>query len=300
MFAPAEAPRSPNAQNDRKHFRLALNLPIDITVPSAPVALPATLGDLSEGGCRIVSKSMLLRDSDLAFDLKREGKPPVKLAGKVMSVDYKQGNKLFHYGVRFSRLRTADSDAVYQYIVEQQRRAIKTNDSEQRPSAPGRAALRSVPERGAYRVEKMFPLRYSVTGLRGSSPAIAVDLSVGGMRIAFDRKQQIDRELDLFFTLPADVLDVLTRHESSRDASIFGRTVQTLEKKARPFGEMQLHAKLLPAMTEVNGRYIYSVIFVRPSTFVQDEVQRYVHAAQLTELHKQRGRAATATGTRLL
>lgn len=300
MFAPVEAPRNPHAQNDRKHFRLALNLPIDIVVPSAPVALPATLGDLSEGGCRIVCKSMLLRDSDIAFELKRDGKAPVKLTGKVMSVDYKQGNKMFHYGVRFNRLRPADSDAVYQYIVEQQRRAIKSNDPEQRAPAPGRPALRSVPERGAYRVEKMFAMRYSVTGLRGSTAAVAVDLSVGGMRIAFDRKQQIDRELDLFFTLPSDVLDVLTRHESSRDGSIFGRTVQTVEKKARAFTEIQLHAKLLPAMTEINGRFIYSVIFVRPSAFVQDELQRYVHAAQLTQLQKQRAGAAAASGTRLL
>lgn len=300
MFAPVEPPRQSGAQNDRKHFRLQVSVPVDIVVPSQPVALPASLGDLSEGGCRLVCKSMLLRDSDVQFDLARDGKPPIKLSGKIMSIDYKQGNKLFHYGVKFGKLRPADSDAIYQFIVEQQRRGIqekKQDGDAQRVTSNG-SGLRSVRERTAYRVEKMFQLRYSIVGLRGSNAAVAVDTSVGGMRIAFDRKQQLDRELDLSFTLPNEVLDVLTRREASRGGSIFGRTVQTIEKKARQFAEMQVHAKLLPAMTEINGRFIYSVVFVRASSFVHEELQRYVHAAQLTELQKQRN--ANGGGTRLL
>ena len=299
MFAPVTPPRIPDGKNDRKYFRLQVNFPIDITVPSAPVALPAVLGDISEGGCRLVSKSMLMREADIKFELARDGKPPIVLSGKVMSIDFKQGNKMFHYGVKFGKLRAADTDAIYQFIVEQQRRGIQADKQEapaDRVTKTG-TALRSVRERSAYRVEKMFPVRYNIVGLRGSNAAVAVDTSIGGMRIAFDRKQQLERELDLRFSLPNDVLDVLTRREASRDGSIFGRTVQTVEKKARQFTEMQVHAKLLPAMDEVNGRYIYSVVFVRASNFVQEELQRFVHAAQLTELQKQR---AAGGGTRLL
>lgn len=300
MFAAvATTPRQPQAQNDRKHFRLPVNVAIDITVPSAPVQLPATLGDLSEGGCRVLCKSMLLRDSDIKFDLKRDGKAPVTLSGKVMSIDYKQGNKMFHYGVKFNTLRPAQSDAVYQYIVEQQRRGIAAKKQEAQSQAPAaKTPLRSVSERSAYRVEKMFPIRYSVIGMRGTNTAVALDTSIGGMRVAFDSKQNPDRELDLKLTLPNQVLDVLTRREHSREGSIFGRTVQVIEKKARQFSEMQVHAKLLPDAREVNGRFIYSVTFVRPSAFVQEELQRYVHAAQLTALQKQRN--ANGGGTRLL
>lgn len=299
MFAAVAPPRQPHAQNDRQHFRLALNVPVDLTVPSAPVQLPATLGDISEGGCRIICKSMLLRESDIKFDLKREGKAPVALSGKVMSIDYKQGNKMFHYGVKFNKLRPADNDAVYQFIVEQQRRGIQAKQQQSEPQRPagGAPALRSVAERSGYRVEKMFPLRYSVIGMRGSSAAVAIDASIGGMRVAFDSKQNIDREIGFKFTLPNEVLDVLTHRETSREGSIFGRTVQVIEKKARQFGELQVQAKLLPDAREAGGRFIYSVVFVRPSSFVQEELQRYVHAAQLTALQKQRGANG---GTRLL
>jgi hypothetical protein len=242
---------------------------------------------------------MLLRDSDIKFDLKRDGKSPVTLSGKVMSIDYKQGNKMFHYGVKFNKLRPADNDAVYQFIVEQQRRGIAAKKQENEPQRPAAApALRAVAERSAYRVEKMFALRYGVIGIRGSNAAIALDTGIGGMRIAFESKQNPNRELDLKLTLPSEVLDVLTRRETSRDGSIFGRTVQVIEKKARPFAEMQVQAKLLPDAREVNGRFIYSVVFVRPSAFVQEELQRYVHAAQLTALQKQRN--ANGGGTRLL
>lgn len=297
MFAQAVAPRPTNGQNDRKHFRLPVNAHVDITVPSAPVPLPATLVDLSEGGCRIACKSMLLRGGAVRFDLKIDGKAPVALTGKVMTIDYKQGNKMFHYGVQFDKLRPAVNDAVYQFIVAQQRRGIQAQQHAADVARPSAPALRSVPERSAYRVAKRFPLRYSIAGLRGTNAAFALDAGVGGMRIAFETKQQADRELDLRITLPSDVLEVLTRRESSREGSMFGRTVQITEKKARPFAEMQIQAKILPGVQEVSGRFVHSVVFVRASTLVQEELQRYVHAAQLTDLKKQRN---TASGTRLL
>ena len=294
--ATAQQQQPQPGQNDRKHYRLQTNYPVDIVVPSVAVPVPATLGDISEGGARIVSRSMLLRGTDMEFSLARAGKPPLTLRGTIASIDFKQENRMFHYGVKYRNLRPADSDGIYQFIVEQQRRSLqqKHQEADTQPKAPG---LRSVRERSAYRVERLFPVRYSVIGLRGSDSATAVDTSIGGMRIAFDRKQQLDRELDLRFTLPADVLDVLTRREASRDASIFGRTVDVEEVKARPFSEMQVHAKLLPHMEEVNGKYLYSVNFVRASNFVAEELQRFVHAAQLTELNKTRH---GSTGKRLI
>jgi c-di-GMP-binding flagellar brake protein YcgR len=292
MFGSAEAQaRQPAAQNDRKFYRLQTNFPIDIVVPSVAVPVPATLGDISEGGARIVSKSMLLRGTDIEFTLKREGKAPLKLLGTIASIDFKQENRMFHYGIKYRNLRPADSDSIYQFIVEQQRRGMqqKHNAAEEASKTTSNgSALRSVRERAAYRVEKTFPIRFSIVGMRGTNDARALDTSIGGMRISFDRKMQLDRELDLRFTLPSEVLDVLTRREASRDGSIFGRTVELKEIKARRFTELQVHAKVLPAMEEIGGRYIYSITFVRASNFVAEELQRYVHAAQLTELNKAR------------
>ncbi|MFN2528447.1 MAG: PilZ domain-containing protein [Candidatus Baltobacteraceae bacterium] len=276
------------AQNERKYYRLQTNFPIDIVVPSVAVPVPATLGDISEGGARVVSRSMLLRGTEIEFTLPRDGKVPLKLLGTIATIDFKQENRMFHYGVKYRNLRPGDSDSIYHFILEQQRRGLQQKSDESEPQTAQSGALRSVRERSAYRVEKNFPVRYSILGLRGSNDARAIDTSIGGMRIAFDRKMQIDGELDLRFTLPSDVLEVLTRREASRDGSIFGRTVDVKEIKARQFSELQVHAKLLPAMAEVKGRYIYSVTFVRVSNFVAEELQRYVHAAQLTELNKTR------------
>lgn len=236
MFGSAAGQVTQPAQNDRKYYRLQTNFLIDIVVPSVAVPVPATLGDISEGGARVVSRSMLLRGTDIEFTLARDGKAPLKLLGTIASIDFKQENRMFHYGVKYRNLRPADSDAIYQFIVEQQRRDLQQKNQEQEPQkTTGSGGLRSVRERSAYRVEKNFPVR-----------------------------------------------------QASRDGSIFGRTVEVKEVKARQFTELQVHAKLLPAMEEVSGRYIYSVTFVRASNFVAEELQRYVHAAQLTDLNKTR------------
>lgn len=292
MFGSAQAQaRQPAAQNDRQFYRLETNFPINIVVPSVAVPVPATLGDISEGGARIASRSMLLRGTDIEFTLAREGKVPLKLRGSIASIDFKQENRMFHYGVKYRNLRPAESDAIYHFIVEQQRRGMQQKHQaaeEAAKTTSNGSSLRSVRERAAYRVEKTFGVRFSIVGMRGTNDARALDTSVGGMRISFDRKMQLDRELDLRFTLPSDVLDVLTRREASREGSIFGRTVELKEIKARQFTELQVHARLLPAMQEINGRYVYSVTFVFASNFVAEELQRYVHAAQLTELNKAR------------
>ncbi|MDP9018274.1 MAG: PilZ domain-containing protein [Candidatus Eremiobacteraeota bacterium] len=292
MFGSAAPKANDSAgKNDRKFYRLAVNFPIEVTCPSVAVPVAATLGDISEGGCRIISRSMLLRGGAVQFSLTRENKAPLQLQGVIASVDFRQPSRLFHYGVQFKSLRPSDTDSIYQFIVEQQRRGMQNRGDEaacgQKAVSNG-APLRSVRERAAYRAERTFPVRYTTVGVRGSVDAFAVDVSVGGMRIAFDRKMQLDRELDIRFTLPNDVLGILTKRETSRSASIFGHEMQTKEVKAREFSEIQVHAKLLPAMEQVKGRYLYSVVFVRATAFVSEELQRFVHATQLQELKKQR------------
>ncbi|MDQ6930269.1 MAG: PilZ domain-containing protein [Candidatus Eremiobacteraeota bacterium] len=287
MFATGTPSGKSSDVSNRRHFRLQLRYAIDIVVPSVAVPVPSTLADISEGGARVVSKTMLMRGTEISFDLERAGKAAITIHGTVASVEYIQANKEFHYGVKFRALRPADTDSIYQFIVEQQRRGLKTKDEQTRGTHQA-SPLRSAAQRSAYRVERMFTVRFSVAGMRGIEHATVLDTSIGGMRIAFSRALHLDREIELRFTLPSDVLDVLTRREASRDKSIFGRTVAMKEVKARVFSELQVRAKVLPQAQEVNGKFFYSVSFVRASTFVSDELQRFVHAAQLTELAKKR------------
>lgn len=287
MFATGVSSGKNSEISDRKYFRLPLHYAVDIVVPSVAVPVPSTLADISEGGARIISRSMLMRGTEISFDLERAGKAALTLRGTVASVEYVQAQKEFQYGVQFRALRPADTDSIYQFIVEQQRRGLQAKEAQ--TQAHGQPpALRSASQRSAYRVERVFGVRFSVAGMRGIENATVLDTSIGGMRIAFSRALHLDREIELRFTLPADVLDVLTRREASRDQSIFGRTVAVKEVKARGFSELHVRAKVLPQAQEANGKFFYSVSFVRTSTFVSDELQRFVHAAQLTELAKKR------------
>lgn len=252
-------------QHNRKFFRLPVKIEIEMTVASVAVPIPSTLADISEGGCRIVARAMLKKESAMSFDLPRSGKTPLKLSGVIKAADFKGTTRTFEYRIQFSALRPADRDEVYQYIVEQQRRSAKAAEA---AGAPARASQNSgsVAKRGAYRVQRLFACRYVIAGQRSSSPATVLDVSAGGMRVAFDKPLGLERSVDLKFTLPNDVLAAV--------------------KGARPFTELSSRATVLPGGSVQKGRFLASVSLVHPSPFVTEEIARYVHAAQLIELRR--------------
>lgn len=262
----AQQSPSQTQQQNRKFFRLPVKIDIEMQVASVAVPVPSTLADISEGGCRIVARAMLKKDSAIAFALPRSGKTPLKLNGVIKAVDFKSANRTFDYRVQFSALRPADRDEVYQYIVEQQRRSAKAAEAASAPARASHAPSGSIAKRGAYRVQRLFPCRYVIAGQRSSSPATVLDVSAGGMRVAFDKPLGLERSVDLKFTLPNDVLAVL--------------------KGSRQFVELSSRATVLPGGSMQKGRFLASVSLVNPAPFVIEEIARYVHAAQLNELRR--------------
>lgn len=260
---------------------MVANIAIEIDVPTITVPVPAMLADLSEGGCQIASRVKIATGNSLEFNLRLDGKPALRLRGVIRSTKERPETRSYYYGVQFDRLRPAEQDAIYQFVVDKQRKELQ-----QRP-APLQAAAQTK-GRAAYRAQRNFAVRYAVVGTPGSSPATALDVSRGGSRVAFDGELREDRELLLRFTLPSDVLGVLTHHEQRGSQSVFGRSGTTKEVKARPFEEMQIHAKVLPGAERIKGRFIYRLVFQRPTPYFEEEIERFVHAAQLTELHKTR------------
>lgn len=270
----------------RNYFRLSVNLPIDVYVTGAPAPVAATLVDISEGGSKIHSKNMLLKDSELSFELKRPGKEPLKLSGRVRHVDFKATTRTFDYGIEHVHKHRGSADDIYQYVLEEQRRKLQTKDGlVDRDTGPARKAAS---RENVLRVERKFPIEFVPYGSRTPNPAVAHDISRGGMRIVVDRVLAEDRTFELRFTLPADVLDVLTRKEHSRDGSIFGREISVKEVRPKPFAQVRIHAKILPGWHELKGVYHYSVAFVRPTPAALEEIERFLHAAQLTEIKAKR------------
>jgi c-di-GMP-binding flagellar brake protein YcgR len=270
--------------SDRNYFRLAVNIPLQIDIVDVPVPLQGTLVDISEGGCKITAKSMLLKGVEIAFELPRKTKEPLKLRGRVCHIDFKPMTKTFDYGIQYIGLRPADSDAIYQFVVEEQRRKLQTREGHLEATKNGKAKDRQA----VLRVERKFPIQYAIFGQRAFAPAMATDISRGGMRVILDRAIPEDRTLELRFTLPEDVLDVLTRRTESRDGSLFGREITVKEEKARPFVELRMQVKLLPGWHEVKGLFHYSVSFLRPKPQMLEEIERFIHAAQLTEIKAKR------------
>lgn len=270
----------------RNYFRLAVNLPIEVLVVDAPAPVKATLVDISEGGSKIHSPSMLLKESEISFEVPRAGKAPLKLRARIRHVDFKPSTRTFDYGVEHTHQSKNDADEIYQFVLEEQRRKLQRPDEAGDMSATRKG--KPADRQAVLRVERKFPIEFVPYGSRTPSPAVAMDVSRGGMRIVVDRMLPEDRTFELRFTLPSDVLDVHTRREQSRNGSIFGREISVKEIKARPFPPTRVHVKILPGWHEIKGNYHYSVSFVRPKPGVIDEIERFLHAAQLTEIQAKR------------
>lgn len=270
---------------DRNYFRLAVSIPLEIEIADTPAPLQGTLVDISEGGCKIAAKSMLLKGVEMAFELPRKAKEPLRLRGRICHIDFKPMTKTFDYGIQYIGLRPADSDMIYQFVVEEQRRKLQTREGHIEAAKNGKAKDRHA----VLRVERTFPIQYAIFGQRTFAPAIATDISRGGLRVVLDRFIPDDRTLELRFTLPGDVLDVLTRRSQSRDDSLFGREITIKEQRARPFSELRMQVKLLAGWHEIKGMFHYSVSFVRPKPQMLEEIGRFIHAAQLTEIKTKRG-----------
>ena len=280
-------------QKERTFFRLPTDIPIEVAVPGTKAPLRATLSEISEGGCRVTAAVMLLRDSQIKFGLPREGQSDIPIGGVIKVIDVKPDNRTFTYGVEYVGIRPADRDAIYQFIVAAQRRAIeKRVHAENGSEAPGR--VRAVQQRETFRVKKPFRVSYSLGGMRAGNPAIALDVSRSGMRIVVDRQLSQDRAIELQFTLPNDMLDVLTRRVETRDSRIFGRTVTYKEVRAKAFDELRVQAKILPGVEKSGTKFLYSVVFSHPKPQVVEEIERYVHAGQLMELQEKKRSAARA------
>ena len=159
--------------------RLAITLPITVSVSGFPRPVAASLLDLSEGGCRIVARSILLTGSTVAFELPNPGKRAIPLRGTVRHIAPSRNAGEVEFGVEFGALARDDAAALAAFIEEKRRQG------------PGDA-----------RTETDFPVRCNVEGMRETFSAVALDLSRNGMRLEVQRQLTEDAKLMLRFAVP--------------------------------------------------------------------------------------------------
>jgi len=191
-----------------------------------------TVIDLSTGGCRLTAGSIFLTGSGIRFNLP-VGAKTISLVGKIRHNSSGSAD-LLEYGVEFAKLAPVDLDVLERFL-----------DEERSKSAAADSAIR---------VETEFDVTCSITGTKDVINALALDLSRGGMRLAFEKRIPEGSTLSMQFALP--------NGEAGRPLHVRGKVV---------------HA------TQQFREFHHSVVFIDIVPAVSDEIERCVRALRLNQ-----------------
>jgi c-di-GMP-binding flagellar brake protein YcgR len=263
----------PVSSNRRLFYRQPMFVRIDVRAAGLRTPVPATLVDLSAGGCRVEARTMLRPQTAVEFDLPRPHKATLRLPGTLRKVTYIPGERLFRYAIEFDALGGGEREELMRFISEEQRRMLagkRPGSADGFPSAEPHPRLQMV--RSDFRVEINLPVRYVVGEGTGPFNATAIDVSAGGIRVITDRVLRQEWVVRLSFTLPSDVLRLL---QQVRGAEFAG---------AHPFGEVRVTCRPLAGVRQSRGRYVQSLAFVNPDPEATREINRFVEAARLAKV----------------
>jgi c-di-GMP-binding flagellar brake protein YcgR len=296
MIQGSAIPAKTPVANKRNFFRVPLRLKIEVNA-GLPVMLPALLMDISGGGCQIASRISVESGQRVNYNLRRgEGKADLSLSGVIRAKRYAEAEHVYFYGVKFEGLKESDHEALLAEITALERRIIMHKRGETEAQTAKQTPLSKVAltaagkksaaqARGAFRVAWPFPMTFKIPGIPGVHRATSLDISAGGMRIATDLILRREWILELTFTMPAQVLDVLAHSEAVPASQLFGaRSTETKKVvKQRPFPPITLHCTVVPGVQESRGRYVQGIAFKDADHLMKEEITRFVHAAQLSK-----------------
>ncbi len=255
--------------NRRNYFRQPMYQRINLRVAGMRIAVPATLIDISGGGCLLHARTMLAPHSDVEFDLARPGLPALRLTGKLMKVTYTASDRTFRYAVGWSSMDEPTHDQLVKFILEEQRRALHgkrgdTGDDE--PIAKAKPSANLQQSRAHRRIDVNFPVLYTLPLNPKTFTATAVDVSTGGMRLITEQVLRQEWLVTIVFTLPNEPLRALHKHKGA----------------SAPFAEMRLEARPLPGIKHTRGRFVQSLAWTAPDPRDTQEISRFIQAVQLT------------------
>lgn len=213
-------------------FRLRLALPLEAAVAGFPKPVRVTIIDLSIGGCRLTTGSILLTGSEIRFNLP-VGARTIPIVGKIR---HNAGNSAesLEFGVEFAALAPEYAKMLDRFLEEER--------------------SKSVAAESAIRIETEFDVVCSVAGAADEMNALALDLSSGGMRLAYEKRIAEGTILRMQFSLP--------HGEAGRPLQVRGKVVH-----------------VMPQFREFH----HSVVFVDLSPAIGDEIERFVRAFRLKQ-----------------
>jgi len=266
-----------DAEKQRQAFRLEVNEDIVINLEGIGRTMSATLVDLSEGGCRLRTR-LCIPYSQLQFKWKGP-KEEIKLWGEMVGIRVTE-RKATEFGVRFEMPQN-DKDRLVQELHEIQRRmAFKTEPTTLGDGGVGRA------KRKAYRAPVRFPISYKVKGGMHEQVATAADLSIGGLMLITQETIAEGTEVELDFVMPVEAVDLGGDQREVVENTPFGQRKVKKLVPVRPFEPIRCKAKVVKRIGASPEGTAYGTSFFEMPEFTTEEVARFVHAFQLTQLRK--------------
>jgi c-di-GMP-binding flagellar brake protein YcgR len=244
----------------RQTVRIDVNAEVTVRLLEQARELRLLLVDISESGARLRTPLKLPQNGRIAFAWVGPSRQPIAITGQVVAVHASQ-SKTFDYGVTFT-MPPAERDRLVRDLAEVQRRRAFRTGGETR-SAGGRDRRRH------YRAALRFPVhvRAKKEGRSLSVRADAHDISTSGMLVALPGDHDDGTELQLTFTLPISAVD--------QGAPI------------RPFEPIDAKAHIVHKRGAAEAAAsLYGITFADFSPFLQEEIARFVHAYQVTQLRK--------------
>jgi len=140
-------------------------------------------------------------------------------------------------------------------------------------------------KRGSFRASVEFTLIYTADGRAGTRSAQADDLSAGGLRLIGDEDLVNGTEVQFRLTLPNDRISTLRIEKEIEEATPLGPRKKKIMIPPPPFKEMTIKGKVVITFLNVRRRkFMQGIQFQSLDPRIGEEIQRFVHLAQLREL----------------
>jgi c-di-GMP-binding flagellar brake protein YcgR len=274
------------AEAKRRSFRLDVNAPVTIRLDEHERQLKVLLVDISEAGCLFRAGVRFETKTRISFMWMGPSREPIAVSGRIVSARMSDP-KTAEYGVQFD-MPVAQRDLLAHELLEiQRRKAFKPADSGPVKVADGEVGGRA--KRSAYRAAVSFPVTVKALkdGHAVQMGGEASDLSEGGLALAIPQELPEGTELELAFTLPLGAVNLGGEEKEILEQTPFGERRVKKMSPVRPFEPVRARARIVKKLGNArNGSPQFGTGFVDVSAFIKEEIARFVHAHQLTQLRK--------------
>jgi c-di-GMP-binding flagellar brake protein YcgR len=140
-------------------------------------------------------------------------------------------------------------------------------------------------KRGSFRASVEFTMLYTLGGRPGPRSAQGDDLSAGGLRLIGDEDLPNGSEVVFRFTLPNERISTLRIEKEIEESTSLGPRKKKIMVPPPAFKEMTIKGKVVITFLNVRRRkFMQGIQFLALDPRVGEEIQRFVHLAQLREL----------------